>query len=242
MGVAHKTKTPRIVSSAGGGVRWLLAFFLGVLLGSVGWYGVATVSNWAGLSHSDAGHPVERMDESVTALTQERDELRQKLTVLERSSQIDREANRLAQQELKKLQEERQEMEKDLEFMRNLVEGDAAGALRIKEFKLTAADEERAYNYRFTVRQKKEDFGWGKGSVDVSIEGTLGGEAKTLTLAELTGGEKKNHIFRFRHFQNFKGEIRLPDGFTPDSLVVKVLPETEKLMPVQESFDWVVGD
>lgn len=241
MGVERKTRTPRIVQPHGGGTRWLGVLLLAALLGGVGWFAFDYGRERAGLSHSDTGRSVKRLGESVAALTRERDELRQKLAAAERSSQIDREASRLAQLELKKLQEERQELEKDLEFLRNLVEDEAAGVLRIKEFKLAATDREREYSYRFTVSQVKEDFGVSKGRIAIRIEGTFEGAAKTLKLAELTAGKKKTHTMRFRHFQNIQGRLLLPAGFTPDSLIVEILPETKKLPPLRESFDWVVG-
>ncbi len=241
MGVDHKTRTPRIVQSNGGGIRWFAVFFLGALLGGVGWFAFDYGRELAGLSYSDTGRSVKRLRKAVTALTQERDELRQQLVALERSSQIDREASRLAPTELKKLQEERQELEKDLEFLRNLVEDKAAGALRIKEFKLAAMDKEREYSYRFTVSQMKEDFGMSKGYVDISIQGILKGVKKTLKLPVLSAGKKKTHKILFRHFQNIQGQLLLPEGFVPDRLIVEVSPETKKLPPLRESFDWVVG-
>lgn len=241
MGVERKTKTPRIVHSKGGGARWFVVFFLGAMLGGVGWFAFDYGREWAGLSLSDTDRSVKRLRESVAALTRERNELRQKLAALERSSQIDREASRLAQMELKKLQEERQELEKDLEFLRNLVEDEGAGTLRIKVFKLAAADKEREYSYRFTVSQVKEDFGMSKGRIDISIEGSFEGAAKTLKLTELAVDKKKSHKMSFRHFQHIQGQLLLPEGFTPDSLIVEVSPETKKLPPLRESFDWVVG-
>jgi len=210
-------------------------------LGGVSWVAFDYGRDWAGLSHSDTGRTVNRLRESVAALTQERDDLRQQLTALERSSQIDREASRLAQAELKQLQEERQELEKELAFLRNLVKDENGGVLRIKEFKLAAGDKERAYGYRFTVSQVKDDFGMSKGRIEISVQGTFEGEAKTLTLAELTEKKKKAHKMRFRHFQKIQGQLQLPEGFTPDSLIVEVVPETKKLSPLRESFDWMVG-
>lgn len=242
MGVERKTKTPRIVYSNGGGARWFLVFFLGALLGAAGWVGFDYGREWAGLSRSDTGRSVKRLRESIAALMRERDGLRQELTALESSSQIDREASRLAQMELKKFQEERQELEKDLEFLRNLVEAEGKGALRIKEFKLAATDKEGEYNYLFTVTQMKEDFGTSKGQVDIRVGGTLEGTAKSLTLAELTDKKTENHKIRFRHFQNIQGQLQLPEGFVPDSLIIEVVPETKGLPPLRESFDWVVGE
>lgn len=236
-----KTKSPRIVPSSSGAGRWFAIFFLGALLGAVGWFAFDYGREWAGVSNRTEGKSVKRLGSAVAALEEERDALRQQLAALERASQVDREASRLAQVELKRYQEESQELEKDLEFLRNLVEHDAKGALRIKEFKLSAGENNRTFNYRFTVSQAKQDFGMSKGRILISVEGTLEGAIKTLTLAELTKEKTENHKMRFRHFQNFQGKILLPEGFSPDSLVMEVEPDSKKLAPLRKSFDWVVG-
>jgi len=235
-----RIKSPRIVQSNGGG-RWFGGFFLGALLGAAAWFGFDYGRDWAGLSAGQNSRSVSRLRTAVEELERERDELRQQLTALERSGQIDREATRMAQMELVKLQEQRQELEKDVEFLRNLLEEGAAGALRIKDFKLSSSGQDREYAYRFTVSQSKEDFGWTKGEVLLKITGSDASGAKTLALGQVSTDKEKNHKIKFRHFQNIKGTVRLPEGFAPDSVVVDVRPAVKKLAPVSESFDWVVG-
>lgn len=241
MVATRKFRTPRIVQSRTGAGRWFAVFFLGALLGGVGWFAFDYGREWAGLSSSIEGRSIKRLRSAVAALKVERDTFRQQLAAHERASQIDQEASRLAQLELKKYQDENQELEKDLEFLRNLVEHDAEGALRIKEFKLAPGDTSRDYSYRFTVSQAKPDFGLSTGRVLVSVEGSLDGIAKTLELAELTDAKTNTHAMKFRHFQNIQGKISLPEGFSPGSLVVEVRPDSKKLAPLRESFDWVVG-
>jgi len=234
-----RIKTPRIVQS-NGGLRWFGVFFLGALLGAVAWFGFDYGREWAGLSAGESSRSVRRLRNAVDELEQERDALRQQLAALERSSQIDREATRMAQMELVKLQEQRQELEKEVGFLRNLVEEESTGALRIRDFKLASSDKEGEYGYRFTVSQSKEDFGWTKGDVLLKIVGSDESGAKTLGLAQLSTEKEQAHKIKFRHFQNIKGIVRLPEGFTPDSVTVEVRPTVKKLAPISASFDWVV--
>lgn len=235
-----RIKSPRIVQP-GGGARWFGVFFLGALLGVVAWFGFDYGREWAGLSASDNSRSARRLRKAVTELEQERDSVRQQLTNLQRSSQIDREATRMAQLELTGLQEERQELEKEVEFLRNLVEDGATGMLRIKDFRLSASDQERVYNYQFTVSQSKEDFGWTRGGVYLTISGTGRSGSETLDLPQVDPDGVKNHKIKFRHFQNIKGSIRLPEGFAPDGVFVEIKPTVKKLAPLTESFDWVVA-
>jgi hypothetical protein len=241
MGTKRIFRTPRIGQPRTGAGRLFAVFFLGALLGGVGWFAFEYGREWAGLSNSIRGLSVKRLRNALNALEDERDALRQQLAALERASQIDQEASRLAQLELKKYQEENQELEKDVEFLRNLVEHDAEGALRIKEFKLAAGEEERTYNYRFTVSQAKPEFGVSKGRILVSVEGSLDGTAKTTALDNATDVKTDVHVMKFRHFQNIQGSILLPKGFSPDNMVVEVKPDSKKLSPLRESFDWVEG-
>jgi hypothetical protein len=215
-------------------------FFLGALLGAAAWIGFDYGREWAGLSAGETSRSVRRLRSAVKELEKERDELRQQLVALERSGQIDREATRLAQMELARLQDQRQELEKEVEFLRNLVEEGATGALKIKDFNLSSTDQQSEFEYRFTVSQSKEDFGWTKGNVLLKIVGSDESGAKTLDLQEVSADSEEAHKIKFRHFQNIKGLLRLPEGFSPDSVSVEVKPTVKKLAPLSESFDWVV--
>ena len=226
-----KTRTPRIVQP-NSAARWF---------GVAAWFGFDYGREWAGFAASDSSRAVRRLRESVSALEDERLELRQKVAILQRSGQIDREASRLAQEELKKIQEEKMELEKDVEFLRNLVEESATGGLRVKDFKLSARDSLREYSYSFTVSQTKKDFGVSQGNIHITVVGSQGGEAKALDLAALTMDKTDRQRMRFRHFQNVQGMIRLPEGFSPDSVTVDIRPTTKKLAPLTQDFDWVVG-
>jgi hypothetical protein len=234
-----KIKTPRIVSPGGG--RWFAVFLLGAVLGGVGWVGFDYGREWAGLAATDTGRAVRRLRETVDALEQERDQLRRKLAALERSVQVDREATRLAQMDVKGVEEENQELEREVQFLRNLLEEEAVGALRIKDFKLVQESGERRYGYRFTVVQAKEDFGLSEGRVYVSLLGSTEGESTELPLEDVSVDSVESHKMRFRHFQKLQGSVQLPEGFSPDGVVVEVKPTTKKLPPLRKEFDWVVG-
>ncbi len=240
MAADNKIKTPRIVP-VNNGMRWFGVFFLGTLLGAAGWFGFDYGREWAGLSAGETSKTIRRLRQAVVELEKQRADLRGQVAALDRSSQIDREAMRISQMELKTAQNEVLDLEKEVAFLRNLVESDSIGALQINDFKLSPTDDDQAFAYRMTVTQIKEDFGWTRGHVSLTINGMLEGQAKALGMDDLAIKGLKPHSIKFRHFQHLKGTVQLPEGFTPDNITVEVKPSVKKLAPVNETYDWVVN-
>jgi hypothetical protein len=204
----------------------------------VAWLAFEYGREWAGLAATDTGRTVRRLRQTVAALEAERDSLRQLAASLERSAQIDRAATRLAQTELMKLQAQKQELAREAAFLRSLVEENANGVLRIRNFKLQAGAQQHEFSFRFTVVQMRDDFGVSKGAIEISVAGLQGDEMRVLGLAELMDGGKDSLKMRFRHFQDIQGAVVLPDGFLPDSLTVNIKPDSDRLAPLREVFEW----
>jgi hypothetical protein len=240
MASVRKITTPRI-TQAGAGALWRNFLLLGAAAGVIAWQAFDYGRVRGDYSAGRRGNSIDRLTETVVALEKERDDLRQKLAVLERTQQVDAEATRLAMRELADLQQEKEELEKDVELLRNLIKEDAAGALRIKDFTLTATAEARRYTYRFIVAQMREDFGVSKGRIHISVSGVFDGYAKTLSMQELGGDEPDGINMRFRHFQDIEGVLLLPEGLTPHSISVEIDPISKKLAPLSEIFDWNVS-
>jgi hypothetical protein len=190
----------------------------------------------------DASKP---LVERVQAIKQERDalmarvaELEQQNIVLDRSHQIDHEACRSLSEELKTAQDKRLGAEKEASLLRRLMQENGGGILEIKDLTLKKAAELGQFTYNFTVSQLVQDFGESDGDVRMEIIGKRNGKKTVLPLAELKGSKPPKHEMKLKHFQNFDGQIRLPDGFEPENLVVEIKPRTDGLVPVSETFPW----
>ena len=57
---------------------------------------------------------------------------------------------------------------------------------------------------------------------------------------ELTEENTELLKMRFKHFQDLEGVVQLPEGFTPRKMIVEIKPNSKKLPPVKERFDWTV--
>jgi hypothetical protein len=234
----RRVVSPRIVQPGGGGWRLLLVVFV---LAAIG----AAFAGGLFLGREEAKAViagVAELEAERDALSEQLAELKQEAIVLERTRQIDLEANRTAQEELKKAQDERLKLEREVSFFRRLIQEGGGGILRVQEFKLSPADEARKFGYSFTVTQLIQDFGESEGKITLKLAAKRDGNTTTLPLSKLPGSEPTTHKMKFRHFQNFEGTIVLPDDLEPENLVIEINPSTKKLLPLTETFAWNAGD
>lgn len=228
-------QTPRIVQPSAGRFVWLGLPLL-ALLALWSWQVYDLGRRHAGFdvrASSDLrSHYLARIDE----LEQELEALRLAAAGHERASQIDRDAARRVQQELLELQTERADLRRELALMRGLVASNSS--LRIKDLRLTAAEEARSYEYSFTVAQLKEQKRTTQGQILIKVAGLEAGKNRELNLKELTAGAQSSLKMRFRHFQNVKGTVSLPEAFEPQSLIIEVRPQSKGASPVVQTFDW----
>ena len=229
---------PRIVQPGGGGWRFVtvvlvigalgVAFAGGVLLGREEAKAVA------------AG--IQALGSERDAIAEQLAEAKRECAVLERTRQIDIEANRTAQDELRKAQDERLALVKEVSFFRRLIQEGGGGILRVQELNLVEEDEPGEFIYSFTVSQLIQDFGESEGSIVLKVAGKRDEKQTTIPLSKLPGSEPTTHKMNFRHFQNFEGRIVLPDEFEPDNLVIEIKPSSKKLLPLTETFAWNVHE
>lgn len=169
-------------------------------------------------------------------------DLREQLTVLKRSSEIDRRAAREVRDEYAGLRETVMELRKQLTFYQNIVSPEDAGpGLKILKFHLEPAQEEGSFFYSLTLTQVKRNERYVRGVVEMEIEGSENGEPKVLRFSKLAAGNSKALNFKFRYFQNFEGEIRIPPQFKPRQIRILLKPRGRKQPPgIEETMDWPV--
>ena len=174
------------------------------------------------------------------ALSRENGKMREKLAILERSSQIDREAAESVKSDLGQLEDELQAAREEVEFYRGIVSpGDVNPGLRIHRFTLEAGVPAGEYHYDLVLTQLKRNDRFVSGRVDWKISGTREGKPAELDLAGVTDPKVSRLNFRFRYFQDLAGEVRLPHGFVADHVELTVTPEGKGAQPpVVQKFDW----
>jgi hypothetical protein len=167
-------------------------------------------------------------------------DLHERVAILERSSQIDRQAAQAVKSDLGQLEEELQAAREEVEFYRGIVApGDVDPGLHIHRFTLENGAAEGEYHYDLVLTQLKRNDRYVSGKVDWKITGKLAGEPGVLTLVDVTHPATQQLKFRFRYFQDLAGTINLPADFEADKVVLTVRPHAKGGQePVVQQFDW----
>ncbi len=170
--------------------------------------------------------------------------LREQVAILERSSQIDRQAAADVKSDLGQLEEELQAAREEVEFYRGIVSpGDVKPGLRIHRFMLEEGAMTGEYHYDLVLTQLKRNDRFVSGVVDWRIIGSTPDYQTEIGLERVTEPAVKELKFRFRYFQDLAGTIRLPEDFTPEKVVLTIKPSGKgKTEPIVQNFDWPVAD
>jgi len=177
-----------------------------------------------------------KLDDQIEALQQE-------VALQETHREVDREAYKVVETNLITLQAKIVEQQDDIAFYRGIVSpADGKSGLRVQEFKLSRGGEEREFNLRLVLVQAMKHDRKVSGDVALSVEGSEDGEAKSYALADLLPADAdKAWPFSFRYFQDFDRQIVLPDGFTPERVLVEVRSRTRSISSIEESYAWATS-
>jgi len=67
------------------------------------------------------------------------------------------------------------------------------------------------------------------------------GNAKVLTLKDLTRSKLKNHPYKFQYYKTITGQMVLPKGFRPSFVEIKVDPKGTWPKAIKEKYSWLVA-
>ncbi len=221
------------------------ALFAGILLiaayaGSSYWL-FQHAQERAGFDRMAATKERGRLQDRIEELDATREKLNAKLAVLERAGQIDRESQSKVRGEVKELQDENLELKQELAFYRGIVSPeDRKAGLKIQSFEVTNGQEPLAYHYKLILTQVLKNDKVAKGNVVLAVEGTQGGKPSRLPLSKLVQGAGDRLTFKFKFFQNFEGDIRLPEGFRAEAVTLSVVPSTKGLKKLEQRLPWSV--
>jgi hypothetical protein len=146
--------------------------------------------------------------------------LQQRIAVLERSEQVARAANADLQQVLRDRQEQISGLRADLGFYSRLTgSGSVREGLAVQAVRLTPAAEPRVYNFAITITQNLRAGRVAAGRLRISVTGVRDGKLATLDWPDLAANQDREGMpFSFKYFQQLKGAVMLPQGFTPNRI------------------------
>ena len=175
-------------------------------------------------------------------LDEENARLRERLLMLERTAQVDKQTAVLLQDEIRTLQEEVFRLKGELEFYLGIM--DAAGrakGLDVYGVHVERAGEELGYRMKLILTNVTKSDTVAEGTMVVGIEGMENGAAKAYSLSDLASGDDLQLDFSFRNFKRFESDLVLPENFLPRKISVELRPKDAKQANIKRAFDWPVS-
>jgi hypothetical protein len=218
---------------------WVLSFFLiFAMVVTLVWIAFEYGRKMAGYDSADAEAYIQELELQLEQSRAEIIESNRRATMIERNSRIDDDASSQLKKSLAESQVEALELKKELAFYKSIVapeEGDRSLAIQSVHLK---KNDTGAYHYKIMVSQRGRNDVLARGTIEVTIEGVEKGQPKVFELSELSENTKKPMKFGFKYFQNFEGELTLPEAFQADFIRVQVKPKTSKIKALDEQFAW----
>lgn len=221
----------------------LLALLISVALILGGWSLFEYGRFSAGFDSSEAVQLQSTWEGKKAELEDNISQLRGEKAILERASQIEREAYGELDETLRQLQAEILELKEELAFYRGIVSPrEAARGLRLQSVKLEANGQPHGYRYKIILTQVLKNDRVAYGRVNFSVEGMFNGVATKLDFSRLSEKSVKELNYRFKYFQSLEGNIRLPQRFQPLRVRVQVLPWGKQKDEIVKSINWPIKE
>ncbi len=234
-------QTPRIVPAGGHrGLYGTLAVILALAIAATAGY-LFSESKKLTSKHALIDQ-IDAQSRRIKELEQQLSAAGEQVALLERASQVDRQAVAKIKKQLTEFQEQRSKQEEELTFLRSLVASkDNREGIQVRRFSLAQGKGTREFKFRFTVSQTLNNGTEASGWVFVAVDGLRNGEPAWLPLRELTQQKTERLKMRFKNFQDIQGAIELPENFTPLKFIVEIKPSNKKIPEIKQRFEWKVN-
>lgn len=182
---------------------------------------------------------IQELNVSINELTERNDVLVKKNARLSADGKVDRDAYNAINATLIDLQQEILYLKEELVFYRGIVAPSKLKyAVNIQEFRLLKGSADNSYLYKIVLTKSGRSNYSIRGSVNLNVQGLLGGKSKSFALNELNDIDAIKLKYSFRYFQIFEGTMVLPAGFFPEKVKVVVKSKTKKVESIENTFNW----
>lgn len=166
-------------------------------------------------------------------------DLRQDIADLKVGGQVDLRANEEIQQTVESLQKEIADLSEEIRFYKGVMVPNAEErGLRIERLDMKASTEPSKFRYSLLLTQIVDKHDYIQGGVEISVLGKQGDEDRRLSLLELGEDAREAIRFRFRYFQNIDGELSVPEGFSPQEIMIVAQSSGRGSQRLEKRFDW----
>ena len=167
---------------------------------------------------------------------------RQQVANLEVGSKVDQQANEGVRKEVIELKAKIAGLEEDISFYKGLMSPTAnKRGLTIGSLNVLGTDVPSRYSYKLVLQQLATNHKLINGYLNMTVVGRQDGRLISLPLKDLNDKVSYENIkLRFKYFQNFSGELTLPEGFDPIRIELLARSTGRNSVTVKEKFGWLV--
>ena len=220
-----RSGAPRIVMGEHSPYRaWIGVALILICAVGVGLFALDYLQASADHRHQQSLREREALEDRIVELQRLNTQSKERIAALEREREMDREAEGQLRQDYAAQLAELDRLRKRIVFYDSVVSPqDGRSGLRLHSFHLQPIGA-RAYHYELILSQVSTRYRLVKGVVSLRIEGAADGAAKSLDWAEIGDREESGIPYEFKYFQDFRGVLKLPEGFTPRDVSVTLTP------------------
>lgn len=183
-----------------------------------------------------------RLRQEIVAVRKSADEHRQQVANLKLGSEVDRQASEGVRTEVIELKAQIAALEEDITFYKGLMSPTAnRRGLTIGSVNIVETDRPKQYRYKLVLQQLATNHQLLNGYLTVKVAGRQNGQPVTLSLKDLNDKINYDRIkLRFKYFQNFTGEMALPEGFEPIHIELVAKSTGKNAVTIEEKFGWLI--
>jgi hypothetical protein len=182
----------------------------------------------------------DQLQEQIVAADQEIRTFRQRVAVLEKGGEVDRQAAEGIRQTVKELKIQVATLEEEVSFYKGIMAPSTQDkGLRISKIDIQPLEQSSMFRYSIMMTQVADNTSYIKGLAAVNFVGIEAGKRKIIPLRDLD--EKINELgvkFSFRYFQEVAGEVTMPANFKVEQVQVVLQSTGSKAQRVEETFEW----
>jgi hypothetical protein len=167
------------------------------------------------------------------------EDLSQRVAILQKGGDVDRQAADDFRETVRALSENVANLEQEVAFYKGIMApGSADKGLRISKIEVVPLGN-RQYSYSVMLTQVVDNTNFVQGEVAVNVIGLRNGVREIVALRDLDASVVELGIdFRFRYFQEVKGNLNIPNDFTPQQMQVVLQSRGKNSQRVEETHTW----
>ncbi len=221
-------------------VLWFVLLLGGFLLAV--WY-----SYDYGRGHAQSGSPREvapdnAAQQRITALEQERDELKARVAELERANQSGRQALDTARARIRTLEQAGVATDQAAEVEQPAgIAATGDNRLQLSDVHIASTDSAERFRFSFSVLYAGADSEPVTGNIWIAVNGLVNGEPTRLPLNKVSASSRPYLKMSVAGRQDIEEEVTLPPAFVPRNIMIEAKPFDKRYREVSGKFDWVTS-